>query len=234
MIKRNMLGILAEAVKAENLYVNEYDNDEYDGFCDDVKDFDDDVKTLAREYDDEEDDVHGDYIEDDDEEDDIDVEDLRNAEDGDEHIDDEEVEEIKNDIMDVYDDMEEVDEDELGYSEEMVPVIATSESTYYVEYDNLAKLMKASRCDAATAMEKICECNNLQLEDMRLVVESAAEIIRILNEKAASKKVKKKKALAMKSSVKFLKDLKNKGITVVKKKSNKKALKAKSKKRKRK
>ena len=57
-----MLGILAEAVKAENLYVNECDNDEYDGFCDDVKDFDDDVKILAREYDDEEDDVNGDYI----------------------------------------------------------------------------------------------------------------------------------------------------------------------------
>lgn len=136
-------------------------------------------------------------------------------------ISDEELQQYETDIIDTYEELEDIDDEELEYTEEMVTVIDAC-GQYLVEYDNLSKLITSKKYDAVTALEKISECNEIPLEEIVLVVESEDSIKSILQEKATSKKSKKKKLSALKSSSKLLKNIINKGIKVKKKCKSKK------------
>lgn len=148
----------------------------------------------------------------------------------------------KNEVTDLYDEFDEEDiladiseleelEDDIIYTPEMVVIVAeeTSYGTrYLVEYDNLYKLMESYDLDVKEALDKVCEHNMISLSDTYLVIESQDILEESLSEladsiheaKCPSKKAKRCKSL--KNSKNFLKDVYNKGIKVVKKKSKKK------------
>jgi len=205
MIKKHMLSILSEAANAEKRdATHDFEYDDYESNI-----------TLNNDGEASGDTSSNNANDDEDEDCSVDDDDL-------EDISDEDMEQLKNDIIASYNDMDSVDNTDLNYTAEMVTVIASKDGEYLVECDNLAKLMNSEKCDGYTAMQKISEANNIPLAEMKLVVESNDAIISLLNEKAVSRKTRKKKTLDMKSSAIFLQDIKNKGITVLKKKSRKK------------
>lgn len=112
---------------------------------------------------------------------------------------------------------------DIKYTEDMIPVIM-QESTYgpmyLVEYDMLTKLMESTGLEADKALDKICEHNEISTGDTYVLIESAEYILEELKQfkKEASLKAKKD----IQNASKTLQDLKDKGIKLVTKKSNKK------------
>lgn len=111
-------------------------------------------------------------------------------------------------------------EDDLVYTEEMVNVLlqeSTYGNRYLVEIENLVKLMESSDIDAKTALERICEFNEINIGDTYVVIESADTILESL--KLFSKESSLKAKSDIKDTVKSMQDLKDKGIKLLTRKS---------------
>ena len=131
--------------------------------------------------------------------------------------------EVEADFVGVFDGEEELDF-ELDYAIEMVNVIeATTHegSTYLVEMDVLAKYMKSANItDVSEAINNIAEHNDITADRMAIVIESEDYACELLEEaKKESKAGSKAKMEKLKKATDFLKDAKDKGVKVVKKKS---------------
>lgn len=130
---------------------------------------------------------------------------------------------------DTFGDIEELDDDELNYTEETVNVFAqeTSEGTrFLVEADLLAKFMMAQNItDISEAMTRVAEHNELDVQAMAVVIESDDYMMELIEEARKMKKAggkTKDKAKELQSTIDVVKMVKTKGIKVVKKKSRKK------------
>lgn len=112
---------------------------------------------------------------------------------------------------------------DIKYTEDMIPVIM-QESTYgpmyLVEYDMLTKLMESTGLEADAALEKICEHNEITSGDTYVLIESAGYILEELKQFKKDASIKAKQDIQ--NATKTLQDLKDKGIKLVTKKSNKK------------
>lgn len=146
-----------------------------------------------------------------------------------EDLDEEMEDEYEGEILDDYDDFEELEES-ITYTEEMVNIIAQPTSSgqrYLMEYDSLAKYMVSSdTTDIEEAMKKVCESNNILFEDTCLLVESKQDMVEYLAEAKTKKRSKVKVNLnkKLKTTANFFKTVKNKGIKVVKKKNKSKSI----------
>lgn len=73
--------------------------------------------------------------------------------------------------------LEQVDEEVLGYNEEMVNVHQDSRQRYLIEFDNLAKFMRTNEYGPKQALNKICEHYDIPIADTYIVMESAEHIM---------------------------------------------------------
>ena len=132
--------------------------------------------------------------------------------------------EVRQEIEDEYVEIEEL-EDDIEYNEDMVPVIQQEVEEgfrYLVEMDNLAKFMDSvEEEDPEEALKRIADANELEEATMCIVVESDQYIQQLISEaKTANKAGSKVKLGKLSASAKLLKNLKNKGIKVLKKKKS--------------
>lgn len=134
---------------------------------------------------------------------------------------------VEEDIFDILDDVEEMN-DELSYNEEMVHVICQESSEgyskYLVEFDMLSKYMQSTGLPVKEALIKICEHNCISLGDTYLVIESVEDIRESVQEAKATIKgakgiCKDKAKKKLDETGKTIKDLKDKGVKLLKKKS---------------
>lgn len=130
--------------------------------------------------------------------------------------DEDEEEELDNE----YDDIDDL-EDDIIYTEEMVNIIQVSENSYLgninvIEYDNLNKLMESKSIDAKEAVDKICEYYNIDIANTYVLIESMESTKESLQEACNKGKGAKKKV------AKSIKELKEKGVKLLKKKDKKK------------
>lgn len=134
--------------------------------------------------------------------------------DDDEYCDDEEDE-----LEELLDELDEVPE-ELAYTAEMVVVLGVNNGfceNYVVEYDMLVKLMESQGIDEKTALTQVCEANNIDFDRTYLLIESSDEFKEDITEarcKGGSKAVKDRAGKLNKK----IKDLKKKGVKMMKKK----------------
>lgn len=70
-----------------------------------------------------------------------------------------------------------VDEEVLGYTEEMVNVHQDSRQRYLIEFDNLVKFMRSNEYGPKQALNKVCEHYNISVADTYIVMESAEHIM---------------------------------------------------------
>ena len=133
--------------------------------------------------------------------------------------------EVEADFVGIFDgDLEELDFD-LDYAIEMVNVIEADTrtgSTYLVEMDVLAKYMKSANIDdVSEAISNIAEHNYIDADRMAIVIESDDYAYEMLEEAKKDKKSgSNDKMEKLKKATDFLKDAKDKGVKVVKKKAN--------------
>ena len=73
--------------------------------------------------------------------------------------------------------LEEVDEEALGYNEEMVNVHQDSRQRYLIEFDNLIKYIRTNNYGPKQALNKICEHYDISVADTYIVMESAESIM---------------------------------------------------------
>ncbi len=114
-------------------------------------------------------------------------------------------------------------EEDLLYTEEMVNVLLQETSfgnRYLVEIENLVKLMESSNIDIKTALEKVCEHNEINIGDTYVVIESAETILESLKQFSRESSLKSKSDI--KDTVKTIQDLKDKGIKLLTRKSKSK------------
>ena len=125
-------------------------------------------------------------------------------------------------LDDIFDEFQDFDES-VSYTEEMVNVIQFGSDEYLIEHDNLLKYMESNSCSITEAMDRICGSNNISINNTFLLMESKDDFIQALSEaksalKSKDKSIKEKAAKKIKATSKQLKELKNKGIKVLKKK----------------
>ena len=103
-----------------------------------------------------------------------------------------------------------------AYRAKMVPVFQ-NESSYYVEFDNVAKYMKSAEVkDVAIALDNIAEANDIDLSSLSLVIESEDYMNSVINEAIKKSKAGDKSLLeSCELSVKLINMLKSEGINVV-------------------
>lgn len=145
----------------------------------------------------------------------------------DSNCDDVYADELLDDLDDAYDDTEELPDD-LDYEDDMVNVIEVDEAAgvkYVMEMDSLYKLMESKNIDVYNAFQSVCECNNLDPNNVGIVIESddeADDFVDEVKDCQKDSKTEKKKHKQVKEAYDFLKNLKNKGIKTFKKKSKNK------------
>lgn len=120
-----------------------------------------------------------------------------------------------------------LEEDAVFYTEEVVPVFGVNKVTgikAVVELESVVKFMNSNDIeDIADAVTKIAEHYELNATDLGIVIESNEELEETVQEaKVAAKKGLKKALGKVGDAANALKDIKNKGIKVFKKKPNKK------------
>lgn len=129
-------------------------------------------------------------------------------------------------ILDDYEDYEELDED-FKYTAEMVVIVAQPQGQsvrYLMECDSLLKFMKSSGVtDIKEAMEQVCDKNNIAFDKTCLLTESKQDMVQFIEEAKTKKRPKVKVNLnaKLRTTANFFQDVKNKGIKVVKKKGQK-------------
>ena len=120
-----------------------------------------------------------------------------------------------------------LNEDTIHYSEEAVPVFGV-ESTPgikgVVELENVVKYMESNNVeDVCEAVEKIAEHYGLNSKDLAIVIESDDDLNNTLQEaKVAAKKGNKSGLVKVGKAAEVLKNIKNKGLKIFKKKPSKK------------
>lgn len=114
---------------------------------------------------------------------------------------------------------------DIEYAADYVPVLALESDgipMYAVELDTLNKYMESAEIDdIREALENVAECNNLSMGDMYLMIEDGDTISEAIQEAKSSKKISSKK-IKSSAGLEFFKDLKNKKVKVIKKKSKSK------------
>mgnify|MGYP006959320958 CR=1 FL=1 len=125
--------------------------------------------------------------------------------------------------------------EEFAYPAESIPVMVNEDSygdrLYFVEYDMLSKFMEYADIDLEIdAMEDIAEANGIDMSKFYLMIESADYFVNEMRE-AQSKGGTMLKGTLSNNLIKSVDDLKDQGIKLVKKGSNKKKSKNKKKKR---
>lgn len=129
-----------------------------------------------------------------------------------------------------FEEIEELEEleDDIEYTEEMVNVISQETEhgvRYMVEYCDLVRLMNSNEYTERQALARICECNMLSYADTYVVIESSEDIIESIREAKDSAKSaehpvdKANRKKKLDSASKAIRNLKNKGIKILKKKS---------------
>lgn len=110
---------------------------------------------------------------------------------------------------------------EMAYSVESLPILTETvdgEKCYMIEHDILTKFMESYGMeDPVEAHKYICEHYGLNTSSLIVVIESDA-----INEGVAKRAKKTKNLGLMASYTKTIKDLKNKGIRMAKKKNKRK------------
>jgi hypothetical protein len=146
-------------------------------------------------------------------------------------ITDDEALEAIDDLCDDFDDMEEVDPDDVEYTEEMVCIIGQKGlhgTRYLMEHDSLAKYMATRDLSIKEAMEAVCEANNIGMADTYLLIESKEEMVESIEEaKAALKGARKSSTkaslkLKFKNTANAFETLSNAGVKIIARKSKKK------------
>lgn len=89
-------------------------------------------------------------------------------------------------LLDLTDDLELEDEDIL-YTEQMVPVFINSKKEYLIEYQDIARLMNTynslgEECTEYMALQRICNENSINMDDVYVVIESTNNLIQKLAE----------------------------------------------------
>lgn len=142
-----------------------------------------------------------------------------------EDLEDLELDDAEDELTGEMDPVDVVDDD-IIYSEEMIPVIRIGEN-YVVEFDMLAKYIDSHpNVEISEALDLIAthESNMLTPGSIGILVESDDYADQLIQEAKAAKRTasSKKKIKKVKDTASFLKNIKNKGIKVFKKKSKKK------------
>lgn len=135
------------------------------------------------------------------------------------------LDDTKADVDDMLGDADEVDDDELGYTEEAVNLFNSPRlNCVLVEMDNLAKYMITNKItDISEALTNVAEHYEIDPATLAVVVESDEYISELIEEaRSVKKEFKSKTAQDAKSMPAVLKMLKVKGIRVVKRKGRKK------------
>lgn len=123
------------------------------------------------------------------------------------------------DLIETMDDLEEMDEeDQISYEEAMINLFE-SRGTYFVEADDLVRLMKDNHYRSLSeAAFNVANHYHIDSSDMAVVIESNDDVVDFIKEES---KDKKKKAAKANGLVDAIKDLKDNGIKVFKKPSKK-------------
>lgn len=138
--------------------------------------------------------------------------------------------ELQDELMSEIDELEELDCD-ICYTVEMVNVLEQDTKygrRYLVEYENLLKLSEGTDLDIKEALNLVCEHNLIGIQDTYVVIESQDILEESISETTDSiseacnpvSRAKRRKKLAKCNEV--IKNMKNKGIKIVKKRSKKK------------
>lgn len=125
-------------------------------------------------------------------------------------------------------DMDEIEDEEVYFSEDMVPVIQHEHGSYIVEFDMLHKLMSFNEMSASEAFYAVCESNGLSKGDVYVCLEEA-EYLKEAAKKLGGSEAPLKAKGKMHNALKTVKDLKDKGIHMVTKKKKKPGMKSKRK-----
>lgn len=104
----------------------------------------------------------------------------------------------------------------VAYTESMVPVFQ-NESSYYVEFDNVAKYMKSAEIsDVSTALANIAEANDIDVSSLNVVIESKEYMESVIEEAIKQSKAGDKSLLeSCELSMKLIELMKSEGINVV-------------------
>lgn len=126
-------------------------------------------------------------------------------------------------IQRVLENLDELDND-INYTAEMVNVIGdvqdSGEMIFMVEMENLQKYMESAEIeDVSEALWNIAECNNINVTNMCVVIESEDTIMHALNEAKKARKVVPGKMKQIKNTADILDMMVTKGIKVAKRKS---------------
>lgn len=139
-------------------------------------------------------------------------------------------EELQDELMSEIDELEELDCD-LSYTVEMVNVLEQETKygrRYLVEYENLVKLTEGTELDIKEALNLVCEHNLIGIQDTYVVIESQDVLEESISEttdsisEASNPVSKANRRGKLAKCGKAIKDMKNKGIKILKKKSKKK------------
>lgn len=111
----------------------------------------------------------------------------------------------------------------LKVTAEMVTIIQDEkQNRFFVEHTNLLSYMESNDIeDIEVALKNVCEGNNVPYENTILLIESKEDIIDSVNEAKSkiSGKSKEKLSKKLQGTAKFFKDVKDKGIKIMSKKS---------------
>lgn len=137
--------------------------------------------------------------------------------------------ELQDELMSEIDELEELDCD-ICYTTEMVNVLEHETKygrRYLIEYSDIVKLIEGRDIDIREAMELVCEHNMIGMQDTYILIESQDILEDSISETVDSLleacdpvcKAKRRNKLAKCNQA--IKNMKNKGIKIIKKKSNK-------------
>lgn len=142
-------------------------------------------------------------------------------------------EEVEQELEDEYAEVEEVEDGETFYNADMVnvirhdpdPVEEDADVYYLVDMEDLGKYMDVNEIkEPEEAIEQIADANGIEESAICIVIESDDAMKQLIEEAKNIKKsdAKKIKLGKISGATKLIKDLKNKGIKLKKKKSKKK------------
>lgn len=125
----------------------------------------------------------------------------------------------ENELIETMDNLEEMDEEDVvPYTEYMINIFE-SRGTYFVEADDLVRLMKDKHYRSLSeAAFNVANHYSIDANNMAVVIESNDDVVDFIKEETKDKKKKTAKANGLINAVK---DLKDNGIKVLKKPAKK-------------
>lgn len=124
--------------------------------------------------------------------------------------------ELKANYKECINDMPIVPSELVAYNCNMVPVFK-NESAYFVEMDNVFKYMKSFEInDIKEAVENIAECNDINIKDLSLVIETKEYMNSVLENAITQSKAGDKTLLEdCEVAIKLIDMIRSEGINVV-------------------